>query len=384
MIFPVKLEIEAHRVPVSNYLLILITIFFFFFTISDTNAELFENMVLKDFNPVGLLGNIFLHADIFHLIGNMLFLFVFGSAVCVVFGNIIYPLAYLLLGVLASVIHLLVDGNPAIGASGAISGLMGLVLVWFPKEKIKFLYFFLAFGGGVFRLSVIYAVLFYFVMDIIGAIGGGTNVAHFAHIGGLFAGMLTGLALQKLNVVYFVEITLIDIVSGNKKAGENRIVNDILDEANDLKLDNEISGMNFTPEYDVANQPVLNEFIDPVFQSEIVEPETQPVLQETLQEAIPKFRALRIIKNENEVKCFIVNEGDTIKNVSAESVDGIKCEILPAKEFKSNDSGILKFTNSSSSRIKIFISYDNLNGTDQTELIYDPDLNKVLFAEVVT
>ena len=80
----------------------------------------------------------------------------------------------------------------------------------------------------------------------------------------------------------------------------------------------------------------------------------------------------------------MVNEGDTIKNVSAESIDGTKCEILPAKEFKSNDSGVLKFTNSSSSKIKILIRYDNLNGTDQTELIYVPDLNKILFAEVVT
>ncbi|HVO73368.1 MAG TPA: rhomboid family intramembrane serine protease [Ignavibacteriaceae bacterium] len=359
MIIPIKLEVESYKFPVSNYIIILLTSFFFFFTLLESNSHLFESMVLTDFNPKGLIGNMFLHADIMHLLGNMLFLYVFGSAICVVFGNIVYPLVYILLGIIASSIHLVFQGGPAVGASGAISGLMGLTLIWFPKNKVKFLYFFGFIANGTFRLNVIIVILFYFLMDLLGIVSGGDNVAHFAHLGGLFGGMLIGFFLQAANVISINEITLIDVFTKKERRSLNINYNELIEESKELKLQETMQ---------IIGQGTYREPI-PLTKPEVHIPEINP-------DADPKFRILRSLKTENDLKCFIINEGDSICDVSVLSPDGIYCEIIPKEEFKSKATGVLRFENlTSPEKISIHMKFNNFQIKN---FIFDPAQNKII------
>lgn len=362
MIFPLKLEIEFNQQPISNYILIIITSVVFLFTLSSSTTDIFEYLTKGGFNPVGLVGNSFVHKTIFSLALNMLLVFVYGNAVCNVFGNSVYPVVYIILGVISSVIHLLLGNNPAVGAGGAISGLMGLVLAWFPKNEMTFFFFF-----STLRVKIIYGILFYVVLGLVGILFSGANLSHFARFGGLFSGMVIGLILDKFKFVFIQETTLMDILTKTKKEKKIETKNyyNMQDIESEIELEEELSKINFTPMYEMEESGLQTENV------------------EVLQEAIPKFRVLRTVKIENEVKCFIINDGDTITNVSAKSSGGIICEIFPAKEFKSKDAGVLKFTTptSSETKIKIFIFYNNSKDIIQTEFIYDPALNKLLLAE---
>ena len=150
---------------------------------------------------LSLVGHLFLHGGFFHVLGNMVFLWVFGNAVCAKLGNLWYVPAYLGLGILAALTHLAFDGAPAIGASGAINGIVGTFVVFYPLNEISCFTIFLL---RVFKFSVssYWLVLFWLVFDIIGAAflaeGG---VAYAAHIGGLAAGVAAGLLLLKLDVL---------------------------------------------------------------------------------------------------------------------------------------------------------------------------------------
>lgn len=363
MIIPLKLEIEFNQQPISNYILITITSVVFLFSLLSSTTDIFEYLTKGGFNPVGLLGSVFVHKTILHLAFNMLFVFVFGNAVCNVFGNSVYPIVYIILGVIASVIHLLFGNNPAVGANGAINGLMGLVLAWFPKNEMTFFFFF-----STLRVKIIYGILFYIVLGLVGILlFSGANLSLFARFGGLFSGMVIGLILDKFKFVFIQETTLMDILTKTEKEKKIETKNyyELLDKANEIDLENELSNINFTPMYETEESEIQTENV------------------EVLHEAIPKFRILRTVKNDNEVKCFIINEGDTVANVSTKSSSGIICKIFPTKEFKSKDTGVLKFTvpTSSETKIKIFIIYNNSKDIIQTEFIYDPVLNKILSVE---
>ena len=111
------------RLPIVNCCVIGVTcLIFFFLLIGDTDA--LHVFILQDWGPLGIVGHMFLHGDIVHLIGKMLFLWVFGNAICAKVGNVAYIATYLGLGVLAAIVHLLADGAPAVRASGAINGIV--------------------------------------------------------------------------------------------------------------------------------------------------------------------------------------------------------------------------------------------------------------------
>ena len=131
-----------------------------------------------------------------HLIGNMLYLWIFGNNVEEAMGHVRFIIFYLITGVAASMTHFLMDVDstiPTIGASGAISGVLGAYILLYPRAQVLvliFLWFFV-------RLMYIPAGVvlgFYFLLQILqgtlnwGQEGGG--VAWFAHIGGFLAGLL--------------------------------------------------------------------------------------------------------------------------------------------------------------------------------------------------
>jgi len=147
-----------------------------------------------------LLTSMFMHGGWMHLIGNMWFLWVFGNNVEDSMGHVRFVIFYLLCGALASVAHIVTDPGsivPTVGASGAISGIMGAYLVLYPKVRVQTLIF-LVFYIRVFLLPAWVLLAQWFVIQLVsgagtlGAEGGG--VAFWAHIGGFVA----GLALIKL------------------------------------------------------------------------------------------------------------------------------------------------------------------------------------------
>ena len=138
-----------------------------------------------------------LHADPIHLAGNLLFLWVFGNAINAKVGNVVYPFVYLVLGALAGIIHMLFDGRPAVGASGAINGIIGMFLVLYPRKGCSCFYLFW-FRPGTFTISSFWMILLWLAFDILGAVLGTGNTAFYAHLGGFAAGFTLAFALVAL------------------------------------------------------------------------------------------------------------------------------------------------------------------------------------------
>ncbi|HMK32559.1 MAG TPA: rhomboid family intramembrane serine protease, partial [Nitrosopumilaceae archaeon] len=151
-----------------------------------------------------IFSSMFLHAGILHIGGNMLFLYIFGDNIEYKFGRGKYLGLYLFWGLVAGFVHILSDPSssaPAIGASGAISGVLGAYLVIFPNTKILTLLLF-GFFIRTIRISVKWYLPFWFIFqNVLPALVGssGSGVAFFAHIGGFLIGMLTGFLYKKTN-----------------------------------------------------------------------------------------------------------------------------------------------------------------------------------------
>lgn len=162
---------------------------------------------LQDLRP--LISSMFLHAGFAHIIGNMVFLFIFGDNVEDRFGHAKYVVLYLIFGLVGGIVHSYIsytsDGEqaliPALGASGAISGVLGSYVVLFPKARIVTLAFF----GFIFRLIKIPAFFylgFWILLQLLyGAIGSLEGVAFWAHIGGFVIGFVTGLVYRLISAV---------------------------------------------------------------------------------------------------------------------------------------------------------------------------------------
>ncbi len=142
--------------------------------------------------------SMFLHGDFFHIAGNMLYLYIFGDNVEDRFGHVGFLILYIIFGLAGGIIHsalMVLYGElnaliPAIGASGAISGVLGAYILLFPRAKIVsvILAFYLI------RIAKVPALLFigfWFVLQFLYGVGGGLGgVAYWAHIGGFATGFL--------------------------------------------------------------------------------------------------------------------------------------------------------------------------------------------------
>lgn len=145
---------------------------------------------------VSLFSSLFLHGGWMHLAGNMLFLWIFGDNVEQRLGRVRYLFGYLLAGVVATLFFaLFVPGSqiPLVGASGAISGVLGCYFLWFPRNQVKTFVFLFPFLMNTFYLPARLVLGFYLVLDnlipfLING-GRGAGVAHGAHIGGFLFGL---------------------------------------------------------------------------------------------------------------------------------------------------------------------------------------------------
>jgi len=160
--------------------------------------------VPADPRPISYLTSMFLHGGWLHLIFNMWFLWLAGTILEDTWGRVIYPGFYLLCGLLATVVHGVMNPGsmvPSLGASGAIAGLMGAFLVRFTKTKIRMMWFFL-FGFRLIRFKFdapAYALLpVWLGQEFLSGIlfGQSDSVAHWAHIGGFVAGAALAMVLR--------------------------------------------------------------------------------------------------------------------------------------------------------------------------------------------
>jgi membrane associated rhomboid family serine protease len=150
-----------------------------------------------------LITSMFLHGSWMHIIGNMLYLWVFGDNIEESLGSLRYLLFYLASGVVASLAQIAIDpvsATPVIGASGAVAGVLGAYVVLFPRARVRTLvtlFYFLR----VIELKAVIVLGLWFVLQLFNGLASITamssgGVAWFAHLGGFAAGVLVGALLR--------------------------------------------------------------------------------------------------------------------------------------------------------------------------------------------
>lgn len=216
--FPLKDSIPSTRPAFVNWLLIAINcaVFFYEMRLPPDAIEAFVfnwGLVPKDFGlsgdtPAGLtlstvlgaaasesprvLSSMFLHGGIGHLLGNMLFLWIFGDNVEDRLGHGLYAVFYILCGIAASAVQVFSDLDsavPIIGASGAIGGVMGAYMVSYPRARVLTAFIILIFVRLVWIPAVFYLGLWFALQLLSATSGSGGGVAFWAHVGGFGAGI---------------------------------------------------------------------------------------------------------------------------------------------------------------------------------------------------
>ena len=204
-LIPYHVDVPMRCRPWMNWVLIGLTVLIYPLCVSgDEFTSLGQTLMLGGKSWLGIVGHMFVHADIFHLLGNMLFLWVFGNAVCAKVGNLVYPFIYVGVGVTAGLISHLIDPRPAVGASGAINGIVGMFVVWYLLNETSCWYgywFYYVADAGSFSISSYWMILLWLVFDIWGAIASDGSVGYIAHLAGFAAGFVLAIFLLTLRWV---------------------------------------------------------------------------------------------------------------------------------------------------------------------------------------
>ena len=200
---PLRALLLRRSTPAVTLLLIAVNVLAFFFEMS-LNPYLREEfvshyaLVPDRFVPATLLTSMFLHGGWLHLIGNMWFLWVFGSHVEDAIGSGRYLIFYLISGVASALVQVYINlGSPVptIGASGAIAGVMGAFLLLYPRARVVTLVFIFIFITTL-ELPAAFMLLYWFALQLLSglsslaSISQAQGIAWFAHVGGFVAGLL--------------------------------------------------------------------------------------------------------------------------------------------------------------------------------------------------
>lgn len=214
MFFPIgDDQVQGGAKPLFSYTLILINVLVFGYEIMLTPDQ--SEMMVTTYGAIPqeiiqgkdmytLLSCMFLHGGWMHLIGNMLFLWVFADNIEAVVGTFNFMIFYIIGGVAASAIHIFFNPYsevPMVGASGAISAVMGAYLIMFPSSRIKVLiliFFTTAYVPALFFLGI------WIVQQLVAGVGSlnpttaeSAGVAWWAHIGGFIFGVVAGFIARK-------------------------------------------------------------------------------------------------------------------------------------------------------------------------------------------
>lgn len=205
MFFPVRTDRRLRRRPWLNHALIAANVLVFFLTHSRGRLTAVADLFILNpwsADPAGpLLGGFpyqflsyqFLHADLMHLLSNMIFLYVFGASVEDRLGKLGYLAFYLAGGTLAGLAHVLTETAPVLGASGSVAAVTGAYLALFPLSNVTIVYWFIFIGA--FEISSLYLILFQVGQNIVMHLSGAAGVAYGAHLAGYAYGLAVGLGL---------------------------------------------------------------------------------------------------------------------------------------------------------------------------------------------
>lgn len=210
---PIKDENPKKNLAFVNFIFIIANIIVYIYQPSS------EQLLHVFFNKYGLIPNtfinilqgelshtlptiqsiftsLFVHGDFMHLAFNMLFLWVFGDNIEYAVGHINYFFFYILCGIAAAFTQVVIDPNsliPLIGASGAISGVMGAYIIKYPKNKVTTIFIFIFIQ--IIKIRAVYLLGIWFLIQLVqgyfslGQTTGG-GIAWFAHIGGFISGII--------------------------------------------------------------------------------------------------------------------------------------------------------------------------------------------------
>jgi len=209
MLIPLKDENPARRIPfVTVFIIALNSVIFISQALSGPGIQYYvlrmgaipyeivhghaaAGYPVARLNPyLALISSMFLHGSLFHLAGNMLYLWIFGNNVEDYLGPIRYVFFYLISGLSAALTHIFFNPNstvPMIGASGAIAGILGAYFVLYPGAQVKTFVFLFIFIRVIY-IPAAFLLGFWFLMQIFN-VGMGGGVAWFAHIGGFVVGI---------------------------------------------------------------------------------------------------------------------------------------------------------------------------------------------------
>ena len=211
---PVATNLRIIKTPCVTYTIVAANVLIHFVVMWNTNFVISDRVARTfGFNPTSfgnlsaiptLVTSMFLHGDLLHLFGNMIFLLVFGRQVENQLERINFLAFYLATGIAAALAHMLMQPNssaPLIGASGAISGVLGAFFICNPRARITLvlepvLIYFLR------RLTIrlpawIFLPVWFFLQISMGLKQHGSNVAFWAHVGGFVAGAVISVAVYK-------------------------------------------------------------------------------------------------------------------------------------------------------------------------------------------
>jgi len=207
---PIGDDNSARRTfPAVTYALIAFNFLFFFVEMSGGDAFVMQwSFIPSRFlaNPFGdfltIFTAMFMHAGWVHILGNMLYLWIFGDNVEDYFGHIRFLIFYIFCGIGATFAQLAFSAEsnlPNLGASGAIAGVLGAYILLFPRQRVSVMM-----GLAIIPMPALVVIIFWFALQLfsgIGSIGSASNVggvAYMAHIGGFVTGLLLSFVFRSI------------------------------------------------------------------------------------------------------------------------------------------------------------------------------------------
>lgn len=206
--FPLKDHQPSHKFPIINISLIAANIFVFFKELTAVDLDVFIAQyalvpnLIDIGNPSTLLPfitSMFLHAGFVHILSNLWFLWIFGDNVEAAFGHLKYLLFYLVFGIAASLTQTIFIANsslPMLGASGAIAGVLGAYLKFFPNHRIDTIVPLFGFPT-IIGIPASFMLIYWFIIQafssvaiVITATASIGGIAYLAHAGGFVSGLI--------------------------------------------------------------------------------------------------------------------------------------------------------------------------------------------------
>ncbi len=219
MFFPIRTDRSLSRTPWVNYSLIAVNVLIFLATAQGFDPRYLLNPASPQIEQ--FVSYQFLHAGWDHLLGNMLFLYVFGNSVEDRLGKIAYLLFYLAGGILAGLGHAVIEGTtPVLGASGAVAAVSGAYLALFPMSNVTIVYWFIFIG--TFEVSSMLLILFQIAQDAVFYVARFGGVAYLAHLSGYAYGFAIGMGLLWIRLLPREHYDLLALIEQRRRRAQFR------------------------------------------------------------------------------------------------------------------------------------------------------------------